>query len=265
MYLFKISFTVFAIYKIQIDSMMNKFWVLLIIGSLPLVTFSQKKKSDVYTFQSISSITVDGDLKEWNDQLIPVEGDAWLFGVVRKENKLLVAVRVQDPTLRQEAIRNGIIVNISYTRKKKDGARLIYPFPDRERLRALSQTEDLDLSTLQLELLNSSRGYYLNGFSRVVDGLLSFKNSYGVKAVVKLDSNENFVYESMIPLDLIEFKEEEIAVQIVVNNTFIQLQKMAKSRSVNTPYSIYGRVQPTATVRNPYKFKTDVWIFGKVK
>ncbi|TJZ59766.1 hypothetical protein FAZ15_12760 [Sphingobacterium olei] len=244
---------------------MNKFWVLLVMGSLPFASFSQKKKSDVYTFQSISNITVDGDLNEWNDQLIPVEGDAWSFGIVKEENKLLVAVRVQDPTLRQEAIRNGIIVNISYTGKKKDGAQLIYPFPDRERLRALAQDEELNVLTLQQELLNSSRGYYLNGFSRVVDGLLSFENSYGVKAVVKLDSNENLIYESLIPLELIQFKEDEVAVQLVVNNRFIQLQKMAKNRSVNTPYSVYGRVQPTASIRNPYKFKTDVWIFGKVK
>ncbi|MBE8722925.1 hypothetical protein [Sphingobacterium pedocola] len=244
---------------------MNKFWALLVVGCLPFASFSQKKKSEVYTFQSIPNITVDGALDEWKDQLVPVEGDAWSFGVVKEENKLLVAVHVQDPMLRQEAIRNGIIVNISYTGKKKDGAQLIYPFPDRERLRALAQIEDLNVSAFRQELLTSSRGYYVTGFSKVVDGLLSFENSYGVKSVVKLDSNENLVYESVIPLDLIQFKEDEIAIQLVVNNSFARLQKMAKNRSINTSYPMYGRVQPTTSVRNPYKFKTDVWIFGKVK
>lgn len=244
---------------------MHKFWVLLVVASIPFVTFSQRKKSDVYSFQSVPNISVDGNITEWNDHLISVDSGAWSFGIAKEENKLLIAVCVQDPTLRQEALRNGIIVNISYTSKKKDGAQLIYPFPDRERLRALAQAEDLNVATFQQELLNSSRGYYVTGFSKVVDGLLSFENSYGVKTVVKLDSNENLVYESEIPLDLIQFKEDLIAVQLLVNNSFARLQKMAKGRSVNTSYSMYGRVQPTASIRNPYKFKTDVWVFGNVK
>ncbi|GGH31157.1 hypothetical protein GCM10011418_43730 [Sphingobacterium alkalisoli] len=263
--LFKDKFHSFCYIKVQINLTMNKFWVLLVVGSLPFTTFSQKKKSDTYTFQPISGIVIDGNLNEWNDQLIPIEDDAWSFGIGKEGDKLFVAVRVQDPVLRQEVIRNGIIVNLSYTDRKKDGAQLTYPFPDRERLRALSQNEDLDRSAFQQELLNSSRGYYVKGFSKVINGLLSFENNYGVKAVVKLDSNEHFLYEAEIPLGLIEFEEEEIAVQIVVNNVFRQLQKAAKNRSGSSPYSMYGRMQVVESTRNPYKFETDVWVFGKVK
>lgn len=245
--------------------MNNRFWISVVLMVVPIFCFSQKKKEAVYTFQSITNIQVDGDHRDWQNKLIEVDDDKWSFGITKDSNKLWIAVHIKDPALREDALRNGIIVNISLTSKKKEGAQLIFPFPDRERVRALMQNEESDKSMLQRDILNSSRGYQLTGFSKVRDGLLSFDNTYGIKAKSKIDSSEHFLYESVIPLDLIYFEEDVVAVQISINNRFTQLEKLSKERQRNAPTTMYGRPQMPTSIRSPYKFKTDVWITGHIK
>lgn len=244
---------------------MNKFNILFLICCCPFVLFAQKKKKQDYTFQKIEKVALDGNLAEWSDKLYNPDSDFWSFGVSKNEDKLFVAVRIKDDMLQREALRNGVFVNISYNEKKKEGAKLVYPFVDRERLRALSQDEDLDASNIKDELLKSVRGYLISGFSKVVDGLLSFDNTYGIQAVARFDENNILVYESVVPFELIDFKSDRIAVQVGINTQFFQMKKMGDSRNRPSNVQIYGASPTGGVLKNPYKEETEVWLLDSIK
>lgn len=244
---------------------MNKFNIFFLVCFFPVVLFAQKKKKQDYTFQKVDNVDLDSYLTEWEDKLYNPESEFWSFGVSTDGNKLFVAVRIKDDMLQREALRNGIFVNLSYNEKKKDGAKLLFPFVDRERLRALSQDEDLDMKNIKNELLKSVRGYQISGFSKVVDGLLSFDNTYGIRALARLDDTNVLVYESEIPLDLINFKSDKIAVQVGVNTQFFQMKKVVDSNSRSNNVRIYGASPTRTTLKNPYKEETTVWLMGTIK
>src|SRR5690606_9227384 len=119
------------------------FWIIGIL--LPLLSFSQKKKKPAdYTFLSLSNIVVDGDLTEWEGHFYRADSELWQCALSHDSGHLYAAVVIKDQALQNEAILRGIVLNMSYNHKKKDGAQLIFPLADRESLRAIRQDEDHD-------------------------------------------------------------------------------------------------------------------------
>ncbi|WP_156305308.1 DOMON domain-containing protein [Sphingobacterium endophyticum] len=232
---------------------------ILILASSSLL--AQKKKEGFALLPSFE-VEVNGDLKEWGEKLSVVgEDSSWSFALTKDAKFLYAAVQIKDLSLQQEAVRNGIIVNINPNGKKKDGAQLVFPIPDSESVRAMVNDDNLPNMNVREELIKRSRGYGVRGFAHIVDGRLSFENTYGVKAVAKLAENDVLIYESKIPIQAIGIKKinDPVAIQIMINNRFSQLQKTIKSRP-DPRGSMYGRYTPT--VKSPYKTKLDVWILG---
>lgn len=242
---------------------MNKLYIFLIIYLAPLALFAQKKHD--FVFREMQDVKVDGDLEDWNGKLYNEDSDLWSFAISKGSDKMFVAVRIKDEMLQREALRNGIFVNLSYDSKKKDGAKLVFPYVDRERLRALSQDEDRKDDNVKNDLLKSVRGYWIMGFSKVVDGLLSFDNMYGIRAFVQMHESGELHYESEIPLDLIKFKENRVAVQIGINTHFSQIRKIISNNTQPQNVRIYGAASTPPPLKNPYKEDTSVWIFGNIK
>lgn len=229
----------------------------LILASLDLLAQRRKQKIELLpTFP----VAVDADLREWGDQLVPIDQDSsWSFAISNDARFIYAAVQIKEVALQQEAARNGIIININTEGKKKDGAQLIFPTPDSESIRAMVNDENLPNMNVREELIKRSRGYGVQGFARIVDGQLSFDNTYGVQAAARLTDDNRLVYESKIPIEALGLRDRQskIAIQCVINNRFSILKKVQKSRS-NPRGGIYGRRQPS--VKNPYRMKTDVWI-----
>ncbi len=223
--------------------------------------FAQKKTE--YQLTPAFPVTVDGDLSEWRNKLSPVDADSsWSFAVSQDADFFYIAIQVKDKMLQQDAARHGFIVNINTEGKKKEGAQLFYPIPDSESIRALSRDDNLANMNIREELIKRSRGYGLKGFAHIVDGLLSFENTYDVKAFAKLNEQDQLLYEAMIPIKAIGFKrnQEKFALQLAINNRFVQLQK-AMRKAPPQRVGIYG-MQPQTSLKNPYKVKTEVWMQG---
>lgn len=245
----------------------NIYSMLIVLGvTMPFLSFSQGKKKHEYTFLSIPNIVVDGNLQEWEGQLYHADSELWGYGLALKEDSLYAAVIIRDPALQNEALTNGVIFNLSYNSKKRDGARLFFPVADREGLRALGQEDERPVNDYRKEVLGTARGYYVLGFDRVVDGLLSFQNDYKIRAVVRLDS-ASLLYEAVIPLGLIAFKSDDIAVKLAVNTQHTRMVRAARSQnsraSAMTPYGVYGS-RPVAP-KNPYSERTEIWFTGRVR
>src|SRR5690606_23014349 len=101
------------------------------------------------------------------------DSELWQCALSRDADHLYAAVVIKDPALLLEAIHRGILLNLSYNKKKKDGARILFPVADRERVRALQQDPDRDGTDIRADVLKSCKGYHIYGFNKVRDGLLS--------------------------------------------------------------------------------------------
>lgn len=246
---------------------MNKLFFLLICFLLPIISFAQKNKKVNYTFSKVNNLTIDANIEDWGGNLNTVGEDFWSFGITEQNNDLIVALVIQDLQLQREAFRGGLFVDISYDGKKKDGARLNFPYWDRERRRAIANDEELEQKNFEQELLNNVNGYFLTGFSSVRDGVLALENDYSIEAKVTIDSNKCLIYEARIPLELVGLKSNEVAVHLGINTQFAMLKRAAQNankRNTYSPYSMMGRPMMQTTLKNPYKGDTDIWVIERI-
>lgn len=260
------TFFVISICKGRHILIMGKQIIFFVCMMIPFILFSQKKKKEQYVLGQVSDLVIDADLNDWGSNLNNTKSDLWSFGIAIDNDFLYAAVLIKDKILINEAIRNGILLNISYTDKKKDGARLLFPRLDLEKLEE-NMEEDAPMPNFSNhELIQSAKGYYIAGFSKVVNGLLSLDNQYGIRASCKLDSMGNMFYESKIPLDLIKFKTKEIAVQLAVLTQYLQVKKKKANSTAPATWGYYNRgINQGSSVKNPYSEDTEVWFTGVLK
>lgn len=242
--------------------------VLFAVWTFGAVLHAQSKKATL-GFQSLSAISIDGDLSDWPTLHEVSEDTTWSFAVGKDEKYLYIAAVVANPVLQVEVARDGILININTDGKKKDGARLVFPVPDAETIRAMRNDENLRADQVRNELISRSRGYQVEGFPTIVDGLLSFENTYDVHAVAKVTEDDLLVYEAAIPIAQLRLKDKRkpIAVQVQLNHRWRTMQAMANRAASNQQYRGYGYGIPTSrpTVKTPFKGKTDVWIIDSIE
>lgn len=235
---------------------------LLVLASLDLT--AQRRKAKLELLPSFP-VEVDAQLEEWGTNLMPIDADSsWSVGISNDAEFIYAAVVIKDLALQQEAARHGVIININTEGKKKEGAQLIFPIPDSESVRAMVNDEDLPNMNVRQELIKRSRGYGVKGFARIVDGRLSFENTYRVHAAATLTDDDLLVYESKIPIQALGLShpEKPVAIQCMINNRFTLLQKTLKQRTNARGGGIYGGRQPT--VKSPYRMRTDIWLLTRL-
>lgn len=257
---------IISLYKGKHILIMGKQIIFFMYMMIPFLLFAQKKKKEQYVFAQVSDLVIDADFNDWDGNLYNTTSDLWTFGIGIDKEHLYAAVVIKDKNLINEAVRNGVFLNISYSNKKKDGARLLFPRLNMEKLEDSLEEDEPKSNISNQEMINSAKGYYIAGFSKVVDGLLSFDNQYGIHASCKIDSAGNMCYESKIPLELIKLNTKEIAVQLAVVTQYGQMKKMNSNRPVPNTRGYYGRgMTQGSSIKNPYSEIPDVWFTGILK
>lgn len=216
-------------------------------------------------FTSGIAVQVDGQLDEWNAHLNAVGDIAplWSYAVGYDATNIFVAVKVIDPALQLEAAAHGISVTINAAGKKSDGMQVIFPVPDAETIRSLLEQGDFSSAHVRSELIARSRGYKVKDFPKIVDGMLSLDNAYGLQAIAKIDAADHLIYESVIPRAHIGLSANEvpIAIQIAIENRW----NNALTNNVrNNQTPLLSKQKTSARTKSPYKGKTAVWIVDKL-
>lgn len=235
-----------------------------ILFFLACATFAQAKKSDA-KFISGLQMVIDGQLEDWGTQWNTV-GDKeplWTYAIGYDDQYLFVAVKVIDPALQLEAAAHGISVMVNKDGKKNDGMQFIFPVPDAETIRSMLEMGDFSATHVKTELIARSRGYKVKDFPKIVDGLLSLSNAYGLQAVAKVDAADHLVYESAIPLAQLGLPASAItpvAIEIAIQNRWNN-RLTAQAHQQQKPSA---QQQTGARAKSPYKGKTAVWVIDKL-
>ncbi|WP_134089702.1 hypothetical protein [Olivibacter sp. XZL3] len=188
-----------------------------------VVVYGQQRKSVVPTIIDFKSgVQIDGDLSDWGDSLrYYYEKQDLQFEIANDERQLYVAMRVKDPSWQMQALHQGFNLVINKDGKKKDGASITFPVPDRESLRALAAMDkDERPADMRQGVLNAVRAVFVSGMADVVDGPVSLENNYGIKAAVSIDSLDAVCYEAVIPFDrlgLTPSNNKETAFNVKIN------------------------------------------------
>ncbi|WP_270088767.1 hypothetical protein [Sphingobacterium sp. SYP-B4668] len=225
------------------------------------IVHAQKKSKDVILpIPRVSGLVLDADLSDWNNRLQPVDPDSsWSYAVARDETHLYTSIRIKDKNLQREAVRLGLTFGVNLTGKKKEEAMLIYPLADREDIREFAQTGEHKGKDTRKLLINTAKGYHVKGFPTVVDGNLSFQNSYGIIARMEVDAQDNLCYEAAIPLKQLNWNSDQsgvVAIQLRVNDMWSLLDKKVRQRT-NAVARPYGGQQQA---KKNNKIQTEVWI-----
>lgn len=204
-----------------------------------IVALGQKKQQVV--FADMEQVVVDGQHTEWESLHDVNQEGLWAYLIGQDKENIYIAVRVQDMMLQNMAVRNGILVSFLSGNKKKKDSQLVFPFPDREVKRAIQQEEFDPEKDYREELIQRSRGYWMDGFPTIRDGLLSFQNQYGIaaKAVVVQDT---LFYEAVIPKEKLPIQEGAIKIKLTVNDGLSALvQSLGTNRRTTNAYNPYAR------------------------
>lgn len=241
-------------------------WLLFFVYVMtPIFLFAQKKNKVHYRFTAGPEMKLDGILNEWKGHLYQEESALWSFGLVVKDYKLFAAIIVKDTSLIEEAIRNGILLNISYSDKKKRGAQFIFPRLNMEKLEHFKATNHDDAPFTKEDLIQSTKGYYVRGFDKVRDGLLSFDNAYGIHAVCTINKDGAMLYEAEIPLHLITFLTNDIAVQLAINSSATPYANRTVGKGYATTIARAGSNNPSTRIKGLAPENTMVWFTGLIK
>ena len=228
------------------------------------ISFAFAQKSKDPTLVNGFAIRVDGELNEWQGKLAAIDADSsWRYAASSDGEFLYVALQINSQVLVQEAARNGIKVSVNPKGKKKAGAMLLFPTADDESKRALYNDENLADMNIPQELITRSRGYLMKDFAHIVDGQLSFENTYGVLVKASIDEQNHMIYESRIPIAAIGIKDLEqpvaIGIEIVIRNSQLLRALTPHARKIANHY---GK-QP-AKIKAPYNMKTEIWLVDKL-
>jgi len=166
-----------------------------------------------------ADVSVDGKLTEWGDSLALYDIKTKLnYTIANNDTDLYVIAYVTDPKLRRKIMAAGITVSVNPEGKKHKTYSITYPVPDGSTIFKPHMGDDDEADIKKPSLLQST-SIKVTGFKEVESDVITTSNTYGFKASVKLDDKHNLVYETAIPIKMLNFKpgkndEFEINVQI---------------------------------------------------
>ena len=223
---------------------MKRYAILFLLLSTCLSSFAQKKPD--YAIAYKSGVIVDGRLAEWSDLTNVDEKGAWYYQLVHDDTNLYIAVRIQDATLQGRVAKEGILIQFLAGNKKKKDSSFSYPYLDNEVRRALNQAflEDplAAVKINNLDLIQRSRGIKVAGFPLVVDGLLAEHNTYGLRAVIRIDE-QTMSYEATIPKRLLPLHANELGLVLQINEApAVGKKNKDKQASTVAAVRLHGRL-----------------------
>ncbi len=193
------------------------------------LSYCQLLAQDTFTPRPMPPITVDGQAKEWDDAELLYEPKGiyninLAYSTSSQGPILTVYFKSSDPATQMRIMRNGLLLQIDTTGKRKRTVSLQFPLAATEedmpmrRQAPASEGSDEDARTggmpggpipgggdmrsMRLRMAVGWKDMQVAGFYPPVTGKLPLQNTYGIAARIAWDANDALVYEAAIPLKL---------------------------------------------------------------
>src|SRR5690606_2903903 len=207
-------------------------------------SFAQKKQKMI--IQSVTDITIDADLVEWDTLNNVAEEGFWFFRLRQLASNLFIAISVENQMLQHLAVRNGVLLTVQSNHRNRDDIQFLFPYPDSEVKRAMLREDHDSDGAYKTDLINRSRGYFVYGFPTVPNGLLSLQNAYGLQAKARINDGKLY-YEAVVPKSLLDYTTPVATFKLGIYDGFTPLissKKVVSSRSGGMYGGYRGRPAP---------------------
>jgi len=188
------------------------------------VSAQRRGKADVINTWA-HTVTVDGDLSEWEGSLQHLYARQDMEFELRNDDKYIyLAVRVTNLDRQIQALGSGISFTVNTSGRKREGPRITFPIADRITFRGLmseSFSEEERPVDTRVAALKSVRGIQVQQFDHLLDGMISMDNQYGIRAAAAIDTTEALCVEIQLPIHLLNIPEDpanrEMAYNLRIN------------------------------------------------
>ncbi|MGB4774659.1 MAG: hypothetical protein WBP45_05780 [Daejeonella sp.] len=211
--------------------------------------FSQKKNDLILSTWVKDSIEVNGKINEWNDSLVLYNPATKLNYIIANDDQnIYLAIKSTDKPDLRRILAGGISFNINTEGKKKPGYKVTFPIIDRKsRQDQKPKNTDEELSPAEIKaerdlMLSRLNEIGVAGFKELIDGSISVKNTYGIKATVSFDDHDDFIYELAVPLYLLTIKTtDDLVLSCNIKINGIILPKIAPEQRQGNMAGMQGR------------------------
>lgn len=206
------------------------------------ITHAQTVKNAQSTLKAPSGpITIDGNLKDWGDNLRYFNDEKKISYTLANDQTLLyAAIRISDRMDQIRTLNAGITLSVDTKGKKKESFSLTFPLADpgtpptfgkRDNPGGDITQEDRD--ELMRERVTKLRNIKVVGFKDIEGDMITTSNTYGIKAAIDYDTEGNLIYEVAVPLQF--FHAEDIAKNEWAFNFKINGLQRAKGDGAENP------------------------------
>lgn len=210
--------------------------------AVPTKVWAQKKAEVIKTKWAESPMLIDGILSDWTDSLDLYSSETKLYySIANDQENIYIAVKNTSAENLSKILARGISFTANYERNKKNPPTITFPILDRTPGKKQIETEEPDPKEIQRRIISKIKEIRVEGFDELVDGGISLYNTYGIKAAMSFDENNDMIQELAIPLSLLGIKFESIDLityRIRVNG--FQGTAMVQQRDRNYYDDMYG-------------------------
>ncbi len=180
-----------------------------------------QKDNKAYMQKAPTAARIDGELKEWGDSLAYYDSKTKMnYTIANDDTDMYVIARVTDPQMKRKIMAGGITISVNPEGKKHKTYSMTYPVPDASAMLMARANNEENAEEMYKPSLLQTTSIKVAGFKDVESEVITTANTYGFKAAVKFDDKHTLVYETAIPLKMLDIKpgkNAEFAINIQVN------------------------------------------------
>lgn len=210
----------------------------------PAQAWSQKKAALIKTIWAENQISIDALLSDWKDSLDLYNEDTKLYYKISNDDKnIYFAIKNSSEENLTKILARGISITVNYENAKTIAPTITFPILDRTPGKKPVETEPVDPKEIQKRVISKIKEIRVAGFKDLVDGGISLYNTYGIKAAMSFDDNNDMIQEIAIPLRLLGIEQdriEPITYKIKVNG--FEGTALVQQRDMNYFDDMYGGI-----------------------
>lgn len=224
----------------------NFFFIFYIAAFLvnPAQAWSQKKAAIIKTLWAENPIMVDALLSDWKDSLSLYSEETKLYYNISNDDKnIYFAIKNSSEENLTKILARGISITVNYENAKTIAPTITFPILDRTPGKKPAETDQSDPKEIQKRVISKIKEIRVAGFKELVDGGVSLYNTYGIKAAMSFDDNDDMIQEIAIPMRLLGIepdRTEPITYRIKVNG--FEGTSVVQQRDMNYFDDMYGGI-----------------------
>lgn len=185
-----------------------------------------------------ANLKIDGKLDEFSDSLANYDKSSKIhYAFAHDANNLYVFIKANGQQEQSKIMAAGISVSVNNKGKKKETSTVTFPVVDRAAMmsemrnrggqgreggEARTERTPEQRAAMRMEMrkrmLNQYKEIKVSGLEGISMESVSIYNTYGLKAGINFDAQNNLIYELAIPLKLVNVNlDNEIAINIKLN------------------------------------------------